>query len=147
MGFANLQHTARRMWTCVEPKFRHCLVNLCSSNNHYTAAPQQLIPLRYIQEKHFLGIVFVLQRVAGLFLKRYSKNWTRSSTVFSTLSNRQQHSLVEWSQYRESLDCRQLQLLKSEMQYSTNTNSDLIFICSIFSKKSSLNILFYVYCT
>ena len=37
---ANLWHTASRIWTCAEPEFRLSWMKLCSSDNHYTTAPQ-----------------------------------------------------------------------------------------------------------
>ena len=36
----NLRHAASRVWTCAEPGFRLSWMKLCSSDNHYTTAPQ-----------------------------------------------------------------------------------------------------------
>ena len=40
LTIANLRHTASRVWTCAEPEFRFSWMKLCSSDNHYTTAPQ-----------------------------------------------------------------------------------------------------------
>ena len=39
LTIANLWHTASRIWTCAEPKFRLCRMKLRSSDNHYITAP------------------------------------------------------------------------------------------------------------
>ena len=33
----------KKIWTCAEPEFRLCWRKLCSSDNHYTTAPQSFI--------------------------------------------------------------------------------------------------------
>ena len=40
LTIANLRHAASRVWTCAESEFRLCGMKLCSSDNHYTTAPQ-----------------------------------------------------------------------------------------------------------
>ena len=42
LTIAILRHAASRIWTCAEPVFRLWLMKLCSSDNHYTTAPQYL---------------------------------------------------------------------------------------------------------
>ena len=39
LTIANLQYAASRIWTCTEPEFKFCWMKLCSSDNHYTMAP------------------------------------------------------------------------------------------------------------
>ena len=43
LTISNLQHATSRIWTCAEPEFRLCWMKLCSSDNHYTTAPQTLL--------------------------------------------------------------------------------------------------------
>ena len=38
--FANLPHSASRIWTCAEPGSRICWIKLYITNNHYTGVPQ-----------------------------------------------------------------------------------------------------------
>ena len=40
LTIANLWIAASRIWTYAEPEFRVCWMKLCSSDNHYTLAPQ-----------------------------------------------------------------------------------------------------------
>ena len=40
LTIANLRHAASRVWVCAEPEFRLSWMKLCSSDNHYTTAPQ-----------------------------------------------------------------------------------------------------------
>ena len=39
LTIANLWHAANRIWTCTEPEFSLCWMKLCSSDSHYTTAP------------------------------------------------------------------------------------------------------------
>ena len=39
LTIANLRHAASRFWTCAEPEFRQSWMKVCSSDNHYTTAP------------------------------------------------------------------------------------------------------------
>ena len=40
LTISNLRHAASRIWTCAEPELRLWWMKLCSSDNHYTTAPQ-----------------------------------------------------------------------------------------------------------
>ena len=39
---SNLRYILSRIWTCAEPEFRLCWMELCSSGNHYNTAPPEL---------------------------------------------------------------------------------------------------------
>ena len=49
----NLQHAASSIWICPEPEFRHCLMKLCGSDNHYTRTP--LSPLSLVRGSGITG--------------------------------------------------------------------------------------------
>ena len=51
LTIANLWYAASRIWTCAEPDFRLCRMNLCSSDNHYTTASRGLSGTKF----HSLG--------------------------------------------------------------------------------------------
>ena len=53
LTIANLRHAASRVWTSAEPKFRLSWIKLCSSDNHYTTAPQIMILLLMLDDSAF----------------------------------------------------------------------------------------------
>ena len=53
LTIANLRHAASRIWTSAEPKFRLSWIKLCSSDNHYTTAPQIMILLLMLDDSAF----------------------------------------------------------------------------------------------
>ena len=53
LTIASLQHAASRVWTCTESEFRLSWMKLCSSDNHYTTAPNTLYFMEVVS--YFLG--------------------------------------------------------------------------------------------
>ena len=68
LTIANLRHAESRVWTCAEPEFRLSWIKFCSSNKHYTTAPQ----LTWSGQNLYLRCVFQLLEIEEDFNHSFS---------------------------------------------------------------------------
>ena len=43
LAIVNLRHVATRVWNCTKPEFRLSWMHLCSGDNYYTTAPNEIV--------------------------------------------------------------------------------------------------------